>query len=209
MMGKLWHGGRWEILFSPWRILTDHGQGWIQLSDTYFASNIFNTSYLLAADLGWWRSDISTLMFPYWQFLGSTFGQQCLFERKFLFSQLFWYNRHFISKTSVPVHHRHQIQELLQELPLSFPWPCYKALIGPGPGSLQMGRSTVPHADPQHSQEHFPMGHARQNFLLMSYSSTRVLGRGLLSTQNQGVSMQLPLPVFPDWERSVLTGSPV
>lgn len=149
MMGKLvmW-GRRWEILFSPWRILTDHGQGLIQVSDTYFASTIFSTSYLLADDLEWWRRDTPALMFPYWEILGSTFGQQFLFERKFLFSQLFWYNRHLISKTSVIVQCRHQIQELLGKLPLCSPWPYYKALTGPGPGSLQMENST----DPQQSQ---------------------------------------------------------
>lgn len=72
MMGKLvMLGGRQEVLFSPWKILTDHRQGLIQVSDTNFASSIFNTSYLLAGDLKQWRSDTPTLIFPYWQFLGS------------------------------------------------------------------------------------------------------------------------------------------
>lgn len=167
MMGKLvtW-GGRQETLLSPWRTLTDHGQGLIQVSDTYFTSNIFSTSYLLATDLGWWRRDPPALMFPYWQFLGSTV---CLREIV-LFSQLFWYNRHLISKTSVTVQCRHQIQELLGKLPLCSPWPYYKALTGPGQGSLQMENST----DPQKS--YFSMGQAKPNFLLISYSSIRALG---------------------------------
>lgn len=140
----------WEMgnTHQPLKDPTDHGQGLTQVSDTYFASNIFSTSYLLATDLEWWRRDPPALMFLFWQFLGSTFGQLCLFERKILFSQLFWYNRYLISKTSVTVQCRHQVQELLGKLPLCSLWPYDKVLTGPGPGSLQMENST----DPQQSQ---------------------------------------------------------
>lgn len=101
MMGNLvtW-GRRWEILFSPWRILADHGQGLIQVFDTYFAANIFNTSYLLAADLWCWRNDTPALMFPYWQFLGSILDSSVYLRDFFLFIfSVLWCNRHSISST--------------------------------------------------------------------------------------------------------------
>lgn len=58
-------GRRLEILFNPRSILTGHGQDLIQGPNTYFASNIFDISYLLAADLGPGRSDIQALRVLY------------------------------------------------------------------------------------------------------------------------------------------------
>lgn len=81
VMGKLvtW-GRRLETLFSPRSILTGHGQDLIQRPNTYFASNIFYISYLLAADLGPGRSDIQALRVPYWQ----NFGMALLGRRAYL-----------------------------------------------------------------------------------------------------------------------------
>ena len=154
MMGKLvtW-GGRLEIPFSPWDTLTGHGRVWSK--DLILILHLLFL-VLVILHLTWGRERVISRLWGFStnKILGLHFWAGVpILEKIILFTALLMQEPgYFISKTSVTVQFRHQIQELLGKVPFCPPRPYYKALTGSGLGSFQTGNSRLLHTDPLQSQ---------------------------------------------------------